>query len=129
FESWPRWIADVLTLHQTIYLGDIPLIYTLLLATGAVALCLLSTGRTAWLLAASGALWLGYQLNPDWANGLPWTIANNTMFHFAAWQTYFVVALTLGYHRAALRAWFARVPKGPLCLAASGAFGLMLYLH
>lgn len=129
FEGWPRFVADVVTLRQTIYLGDIPLIYTLLMATGAGALVLLRTGRTRWLLAASGSLWLAYQLNPDWAVSLPWPIANNTMFHFAAWQAYFVVAMTLGYHREVVTAWLSRIPTGPLFMASAGIFALMLYLH
>jgi hypothetical protein len=129
FESWPRFIADVVTLRQTIYLGDIPLIYTLLLAFGAGALWLLATGRTAWLLGTSGLLWLAYQLNPDWAVNLPWTITNNSMFHFAAWQVYFMSAMALGYHRRRVSHWLRTVPKGPLFMAASGIFGLMLYLH
>jgi|SRR5579884_96270 hypothetical protein len=129
FESWPRWIADVVTLRQTIYLGDIPLIYTLLMAAGAGGLWLLATGRTAWLLAGSGALWLSFQIAPDWAANLPWPIANNTMFHFPAWQIYFVSAMTLGYHRERVTHWLKRVPKGPWLLVASGIFALMLYLH
>ncbi|HVA24010.1 MAG TPA: OpgC domain-containing protein [Chloroflexota bacterium] len=129
FAGWPRFIADVVTLRQTIYLGDIPLIYTLLVASGAGALWLLSTGRTAWLLASSGALWLAYQINPDWAINLPWTITNNSMFHFAAWQVYFILAMTLGYHRRAVASWLGAVPKGPLFVAAAGMFGLMVYLH
>lgn len=129
FDTWPRFVADVVMLRQTIYLGDIPLIYTLLMASGAGALWLLSTGRTAWLLGGSAALWLAYQLNPDWATNLPWTITNNTMFHFAAWQVYFISAMALGYHRQAVGRWLAAVPKGPLFAAVSGVFGLMLYLH
>lgn len=129
FESWPRFIADVVTLRQTIYLGDIPLIYTLLMASGAGALWLLSTGRTAWLLAASALLWLAYQLNPEWAINFPWTITNNTMFHFAAWQVYFISAMALGYHRHRVSQWLRAVPRGPLFLAAAGILSLMLYLH
>ena len=129
FEGWPRFIADVVTLRQTIYLGDIPLIYTLLMAAGAGALWLLSTGRTAWLLAASAMLWLAYQVNPDWAINLPWTIANNSMFHFAAWQVYFLPAMALGYHRRRISRWLAAVPRGPVFLTVTSIFGLMLYLH
>ncbi|HLQ32467.1 MAG TPA: OpgC domain-containing protein [Chloroflexota bacterium] len=129
FESWPRWIADVVTLRQTIYLGDVPLIYALLMASGAFGLWLLASGRTAWLLGGSGALWLAYQLTPDWANNLPWPVANNTMFHFPAWQLYFVAAMALGYHRQVITRWWGRLPKGPLFLAATAMFGLMLYLH
>jgi hypothetical protein len=129
FDGWPRFITDVVTLRQTIYLGDIPLIYTLLMAAGAAALWLLSTGRTVWLLAGSGLLWLAYQAHPDWAVNLPWPIANNTMFHFPAWQVYFIIPMALGYHRDAVARWFARIPKGPLMMATTGAFALMMYLH
>jgi len=129
FEGWPRWIADIVTLRQTIYLGDIPLIYTLLLATGAGALVLLARGCAVHLIAGSAALWLIYQASPEWANSLPWPIANNSMFHFAAWQVYFIVPLVLGYHRQAVTRWLGRIPRLPLLLAASSIFGLMLYLH
>src|SRR5437588_306329 len=81
---------------------------------GAAGLWLLGRGRTGWLLAGSGALWLSYQLNAGWAVNLPWPIANNTMFHFPAWQVYFVAAMALGYHRQKVTRWLANVPKGPL---------------
>jgi hypothetical protein len=129
FESWPRWVADIATLRQTIYLGDIPLIYTLLMATGAGALWLLRKGRTPWLLAASAGLWLAYQLNADWAGNFPWAIDNNTQFHFAAWQIYFVPALAMGYHRQTVSRWLSRIPKGPFFFAATVIFSFMLYLH
>jgi hypothetical protein len=129
FDGWPRFIADVVTLRQTVYLGDIPLIYTLLLAAGAGALWLLATRRTAWLLGGSGLLWLAYQVSPEWADQLPWPIANNTMFHFSAWQVYFIGALALGYHRQVVARWFDRLPKGPLFLLSASIFGLMLHLH
>jgi hypothetical protein len=129
FDGWPSWIINVVTLRQTLYLGDIPLIYTLLMATGAGALMLLATGGTAYLLAGSGALWLVYQLSPEWGDKIPWPVANNSMFHFAAWQVYFVVAMVLGYHRQKIAGWLSVIPRGPLLLAATGIFGLMLYLH
>jgi len=129
FESWPSWVANIVTLRQTIYLGDIPLIYTLLMATGAGALWLMRNGHTRWLLGGSFALWLAYQVNPDWAGNFPWPIDNNTQFHYPAWQIYFVVALVMGYHRQAISRWLDRIPRMPLVFATTVIFGLMLYLH
>ena len=92
-----RFVVASLTLHQTYYLADAMLLYTLLLALLPLALWALERGQTRVLLVASGSLWLLHQFFPEQAT-LTWPIAGNYVFIFSAWQLLFFVALTLGYH-------------------------------
>ncbi len=96
-------IVNVLTLHQTGYVVDIPLMYTLLVAFAALVVPLLHTGHPRLVLVASFGLWLAYQLIPDQAN-LPWSIAGNSLFPFSAWQLLFCVGLSVGHHWDSVRA-------------------------
>lgn len=119
---------DILTLRQTLYLTDVPLLYTLLMALAPVGLWLLSKNRAAILMAISGALWLAFQIDPAGAN-LPWTIQNNPTFHFAAWQLLFFGALTIGYYRKELARRFGRLPWPQLMILFAALFGLLLQLY
>ena len=122
-------VLDVLAIHRTIYLVDVIMMYTFLTAAGSAALWFLARDKTAWLLSLSFALWLAYQLDPQWASGIPWTIAGNDLFHIAAWQMPFVIALTLGYHQTAFMRWFssARVSRAMFAIA-SMVFAVLVYL-
>ncbi len=104
---------NIATLRQTMYLTDIPLMYTLLMAWAAVGLWLLYKGQTKWLLAGSGALWLAFQL---YAVQVPWPVDGNTTFNFAAWQLMFFVAMAIGYHRKALSEKLSQLPRWPYLL-------------
>ncbi len=106
------WIfaLNVATLRQTMYLTDVPLMYTLLMVWAAVGLWLLYKGQTKWLLAGSGALWLAFQLD---AVQVPWPVDGNTIFNFAAWQFLFFVAMAIGYHRKALTEKLGQLPRWP----------------
>ena len=106
---------NVATLRQTMYLTDIPILYTFLLLTAAGALWLLYKGYTKLLLAASSALWLGFQIAPTQVQ-IPWPIDGNTTFHFAAWQLLFFVAMAIGYHREALVSKLSQMPRLPYFL-------------
>jgi hypothetical protein len=105
-------LFNVATLRQTMYLTDIPLLYTLLMLAAPVGLWLLSKGRTLLLLAASGALWLAFQLFPAQAQ-VPWPILGNTTFNLAAWQLLFFVAMAIGFHRDALAKRLSTLPRLP----------------
>src|SRR3954454_9817374 len=59
-----RLLVSVLTLHQTYYLVDIPLLYTLLLLAAPLALALLSQGHGRAVLGVSWLLWGAYQVFP-----------------------------------------------------------------
>lgn len=94
-------VWSILTLHQTYYLVDVPLLYALLLAVAPVALILLHERRTWALLGISWLVWLGYQVYPDLTE-FPWTIHGNYLFFFAAWQVLFFTGMVMGYHRQRL---------------------------
>jgi len=106
--SVPRFILDIITLHQVVFMVDVLTMYTFLIALGAFAIWLISRGHTVWVLAPSLALWSAYQVDPEWADTIPWPIQHNVMFHIAAWQMPFLVALCLGYHRNVVLAWLHR---------------------
>jgi hypothetical protein len=94
-------VISVITLHRTYYLVDVTLLYVLLLTTSTIAFVLMAQGRTWVVLGASWLLWLLYQVLPDQAD-MPWPIAGNNLFHFAAWQVLFFTGLVIGHHWEAL---------------------------
>ncbi len=108
-DAWV-FVFNVATLRQTLYLTDIPLLYTLLMLAAPIGLWLLVKGRTALLLAASSALWLAFQLFPASVQ-VPWPILGNTTFNFAAWQSLFFIAMALGFHRNAVAKKFSALPR------------------
>jgi hypothetical protein len=113
-------VVSVLTLHQTGYVVDIPLMYTLLVALAAVVVPLLHAGHTRPVLLASFGLWLAYQLMPAQAE-LPWAIAGNRLFPVSAWQLIFCAGLTVGHHWDALRNMARPHARGRLLWAAGMA--------
>jgi enterochelin esterase-like enzyme len=128
FSDPVRLVIEVLTLHRTYYLIDVMVLYTLLLAVAPAALYFLVHGRTALVLAVSWGLWLAFQLVPDQAE-LPWPIAGNHLFHFAAWQVLFFTAMVIGYHRNALGRWLPRATQWALLAASTVGFLLLVALY
>ena len=118
-ENTLQFVIDVVTLRQTMYLADIPMMYTYLMFAAAGGLWLLYSRRTVWLLAGSSALWLGFQL---FQLQVPWTIAGNTTFNLAAWQFLFFVAMAAGYHREALAAKLSQLPRWPYFILSGLVF-------
>jgi enterochelin esterase-like enzyme len=118
---------SILTLHQTAYLVDIMLLYTLLLLVAPVAVLLMHEGQTWIVLLGSCLLWGGYQLFPGQSE-IPWPIAGNNLFHFAAWQVLFFAGLMLGYHRNRAAAVFPYSRQWPLLFASAAAFGALVFL-
>ncbi len=106
---------SVATLRQTMYLVDIPLMYTFLMLAAAGGLWLLYKGRTGLLLTGSAALWLAFQLAPDQAQ-VPWPVIGNTTFNLSAWQLLFFVAMAIGYHRDAISKMLSGLPRWPYLL-------------
>jgi len=102
--TWADLVMSVLTLHQTFYLTDILLLYTLLVLAAVLVLTLLDHGHTRLVLTGSWGLWALWQLAPQHAQ-IPWPIADNHIFNFAAWQVLFFTAMVLGYHRQRLEQW------------------------
>jgi hypothetical protein len=115
---------DVIILHQTYYLADIPLMYTLLMAASPIGLYFLYKGRTALLVVGSWLVWAGFQyINAQQI--IIWPIIGNTTFHPAAWQLIFFWAMAAGYHREKL---WHRYQKLPQVLYFSAVTVLFIWL-
>ncbi|HVA25584.1 MAG TPA: OpgC domain-containing protein [Chloroflexota bacterium] len=123
-----EFVRDVVLLRRTLYLTDVPLLYAQLMAAAAGALWLLAHSRVKTLLALSASLWAAYQIAPHKAGKLPWPIAENEVFHFAAWQLYFMVGLTAGYHGPAVARALRRVAL-PAVLGSAAGFATLLALE
>ncbi len=116
---------QVMTFQRSFHLTDVLALYVLLLLGTPVALWLLHTGRTRWLLGGSWALWLAYQFAPELAAQ---PLAGVKSFHPAAWQVFFVHAMAIGYHRAALARWMhqrRRMRIAAIALAVLVAVGVV----
>jgi hypothetical protein len=120
--TWSDLIISVMTLHRTFYLTDILLLYTLLVLAAVPVLVLLVHARTVHVLAGTWGLWMLWQLAPQHAQ-FPWTIVDNSVFNFPAWQALFVTAMVVGYHRPRVER-LAGLVSERLVLGISGAFVL-----
>ncbi len=121
-------ILNVLILHETYYLADIPMMYTILMALAPLGLMLLYKGYGLLLVAASLLLWVGFQLVN--ANQIMiWPTIGNTTFHPAAWQLLFNWAMVVGYHRDAIWDWFASLPRGAYLLFSALLFFWLMHLY
>ncbi len=118
-------VWSILTLHQTYYLVDIPLLYALLLVLSPLAFFLLYDGRGWLVLLGTWAIWVGYQVYPE-RTEFPWTISGNYLFYFPAWQTLFFTGMAMGFHRDRIQ----RVVPGAwqwwLLLASALGFAALL---
>lgn len=114
--------TDLLTFHRSFFLVDILMLYALLLVLAVPCVLLLSKGLGWLALAASWALWLGFQFAPD-SLEVPWRIHDNNIFHLAAWQVLFITALVIGWHRDAFEWALRGVPKR---LAVAGIVTLLV---
>lgn len=127
-DDLPTFVLNVLFLRQTIYLADIPLLYTLLMAFAPVGLWLLYKRHTRLLFISSFIIWAGFQyVNRQQLVILP--IVGNTTFHPAAWQLLFFWAMAFGYHRPALMRRFHSVPRWPYFLFSVLLFFWLLHLY
>ena len=118
-------VVSVLTLHQTYYLIDVLVLYTILFLASPVAFILLHRGKTWLLLAGSALLYILYQLAPN-ALVLPWPIEGNHLFEVAAWQMLFVAGLALGYHQARIPTLGHRGTRFALTASGAAMAGLVL---
>jgi hypothetical protein len=118
--TWSEALISVLTLHRTFYLTDVLQLYTLLVLAAVPVLVLLVHAQTTYVLTGSWGLWLLWQLAPQHAQ-FPWSIADNSVFNFPAWQALFVTAMAIGYHRQRLEQHLAWVSER-MVLGISGAF-------
>lgn len=119
-----RLLVSVLTLHQTYYLVDVMLLYTILFLVLPLALVLLERGKTWIVLGGAWLLWGLYQFFPDLVS-LPWPIAGNYLFNFSAWQVVFFTGLVLGYRQDRLPLLRRRATRAALILTAIGMAALI----
>jgi hypothetical protein len=105
-----RYVIDIVTLHRTFHLTDIPMLYTLLLLAAAPIVYLLAKGQAAVVLATSWGVWLLWQVSPGAAT-LPWQIQDNVLFNVPAWQVLFVTGIVIGWHRHVLELWISHLAQ------------------
>ncbi len=110
-------LVNVITLHQTGFVVDIPLMYTLLVAFAALVVPLLHAGHTRLVLLASFGLWLAYQFAPERAE-LPWAIGGNGLFPLSAWQLLFCIGMAVGHHWDSIRATARTFARAGLLIGA-----------
>jgi hypothetical protein len=119
---------NVVILHQTYYLADIPLLYTILMALAPIGLWLLYQHHTKILLTASFLSWLGFQIVN--ANQIIiWPTIGSTTFHPASWQLIFFWAMAAGYHRDALFKKLQGIPRWPYFVIATALFFALVHLY
>ncbi|MBI5034230.1 MAG: OpgC domain-containing protein [Chloroflexi bacterium] len=118
FSDLPAFMFNVITLRQTMFLTDVPMIYTFLMLAAPIALGLLVKGHTKWLVLGSIGLWLAVQIFPDQIH-IPWRVINSGTFDLAAWQVLFFSAMALGFHRDAVAAKLRQIPRVPYFVLAS----------
>ena len=126
-DGLPRYVLDVITLHRTIFLADVLLMYVFLLLAAGPVILLLSQGHTLTVLAGSWLVWGAWQLAPESAS-IPWNIQGNEVFYLSAWQVLFVTGLVMGWHRTAIETWVRGLPRravvSGITLAAIVVLGL-----
>ncbi len=124
----PSFVVDVALLRRTLFLTDIPLMYTLLLIAAVLAIPLLAMRKTLLLCAASMAIWGLWQLQPGAAN-LPWRIEGNVVFFFPAWQLLFIAGLVVGWHRRQLEFWIGHLSRPALFSSLSAVTVAVMFLY
>lgn len=123
-----EFVFNVAILHQTYYLADIPLLYTILMAVAPIGLWLLYKHHTKMLLIGSFLIWLGYQII-DANQIIIWPTIGSTAFHPAAWQLIFFWAMAAGYHRDAIWKKLGGVPAWPYFIIATVLFIALVHLY
>ncbi len=123
-----EFVFNVIILHQTYYLADIPLLYTILMALAPIGLWLLHKHHTKILLIGSFLLWLGFQIVN--ANQIViWPTIGSTTFHPASWQLIFFWAMAAGYHRDAIFKKLSGIPRWPYFVIATALFVALVHLY
>ena len=123
-----QYIIGIFTFHYAAYLTDIPFLYTMLVLAAEPALLLLDRGYTKFVLLASGALWLAWQVSPDQA--IIWPPSREMLFQFASWQFLFIIALAIGFHRRTMERFFlAAASPVALVISALGMVGALALLY
>ena len=124
------WAVGIVTLHQSAFLTDVLLFYTIAVATAPLPFLFFRRNQTPAVLGASFLLWAAYQWRPD-AVQVPWPIERQDAFPFAAWQLLFVIGLAIGWHEQNVRRILRRLPLPILGVGLLGALGglIIAYRH
>src|SRR5215471_14394933 len=114
---------DVLLMRTGPWAFEIIGMYVWLVA--AAVPCLLILHRIGWqpLIAASWAVYVWYRVQPHSLTAAGFEAA----FPLLAWQLLFIHGITIGYHRAAISAFAARVPGIVPRAAVALAVGFALF--
>lgn len=123
-----EFVFNVIILHQTYYLADIPLLYTILMAVSPIGLWLLYKHHTKILLIGSFLLWLGFQI-VNASQIIIWPTIGNTTFHPASWQLIFFWAMAVGYHRDAIWKKVGWIPHWPYFVISTVLFIALIHLY
>ncbi len=123
-----NFIVGLITLHRAYYLTDVLLLYVLLVLAAGPALLLMEHGETKVVLAASWGLWALWQFAPAQAS-FPWEIQDNNVFHFPAWQIFFINGLVIGFHRKAIQKRLVEVPIWRILAASGAVLGVAVWLY
>ncbi len=115
-------IVRMLTLKQPFGWSDLLATYAVLMAVAPIVFYFLTQKKTRWVVGLSWALWLGYQLSPE--NFSP-QIGSFPIF---AWQLLFINGLIIGYHREAIKEFFAKFPKWTLYVPLVASFVALMSL-
>jgi hypothetical protein len=121
-----RWYL-LFTLDQPCYLQVLPR-YVVYLALTPIALWLLKTGRSHWLVLSTLAIWVLNQVLPGDGLRIPFLESTTLVsFRIAAWQLLFFSGMVLGYHREAIGRWWGRLPaRWTVSLLAMATVGFSL---
>jgi hypothetical protein len=104
------------------------MMYTIFMALAPLGLWLLYRNQGRLLMLASFLVWLGFQyVNSQQI--VIWSTIGNTTFHPAAWQLLFAWAMVVGYHRDAIWAWIANLPRLSYFLFSALLFFWLLHLY
>lgn len=121
-------IVGILTLHRAYYLTDVLLLYVLLVLAAGPALLLMEHSYTWAVLATSWGLWGLWQVSPAQA-AFPWDIQDNSVFHFSAWQIFFITGLVIGFHRKGLQRRFSALSVWPVLTIPGVLFACSVVLY
>src|SRR5690242_13720886 len=118
---------DVLMMRAGVWAFEIIGLYVWLVAAAIPCLLLLRYAGWRALLAASWTVYLWYRIDPHAVTGSGF----ETAFPLLAWQLLFVHGIAIGYHRDALAAFIARLPRRAPAIAGftAAAFALFAFCN
>ncbi len=121
-------VVSVFTLHQTYFLVDVLLLYTIFSLGALAAFVMFDHGKSGLVLAGSALMYVLSQFVPNLVT-LPWPIEGK-FYNLAAWQALFFAGLWLGHNQSRIPTLGYRATKrvmlgtGAVMAAIIGLFAL-----